>query len=64
MQERTTRDPWWLLEQFRQELPSGVSQQEEARQPQQESGPRVCLFFGTKTVRIATVTGRRMFPSR
>ena len=38
MQERRTRDPWRHLEQFRQELPSGVSQQEQARQPQQESG--------------------------
>ena len=37
-QKRPACDPWRQLEQFGQELPLGVSQQEEARQPQQEPG--------------------------
>jgi retron-type reverse transcriptase len=36
--EPRSRDPRRLLEQFRQELPVGDPQQEEARQPQQEPG--------------------------
>jgi hypothetical protein len=58
------RDPRRLLEQFGQELPCGVSQQEQARQPQQEPGlPSLSVgprHDGVKQLQRAS--GRRIIP--
>jgi hypothetical protein len=58
------RDPRRLLEQFGQELPCGVSQQEQARQPQQEPGLSR-LSVGPRhddAKQSRRVSGRRIVP--